>query len=101
MSDSLPWQWTRHAQARWLERFPALDPAFELGFAERATRRQKTQIRKQCPAAGRYLDRRHWGRRGPKSAARDALVSPSGAVFIIDFYRNIITVFPLEGEWAS
>lgn len=75
------------AATKWGEMFPGLDLTVEFLSANRPGRRDRAQIRRQCP---------YWGHRTFAERGTYWLVSPARAVFVVTPDQFVVDVFPLE-----
>lgn len=84
---------TRHARARWIERFPTLDPQVEWQQAGRVGRRLRARIRSQCPAHAHLASGLFKG--------FYYRLSRAGVVFVVAAPDTIVTVFRLDRSPAK
>lgn len=80
--------WTSHAIQRWAERFPELDPDYELMQARTFRGRKLIQLRKACPA--------HKEKVSVWFNGNYYLLSQSGVVFVMAPPRVVVTVMRLH-----
>ena len=81
---------TKHAQEKWEERFPHLDPLSEWHRAKKPGKKGRKQIREQCPNHMDYACRKFNG--------RYFLISRNSVCFVVAPPEVVITVFPLGLE---
>lgn len=85
-------QATKHAETRWLERFPTLDMEEVFAGAHcRIGRKTRQKLRAACPAHEHYLHREFHGRYFRMARVNDARI-----IFVVAPPDRVITVFDLN-----
>lgn len=80
-------QFTKHAKARWNERFGNLCPDYEFSTAKKPKKVDLINIKKQCPKHVNIMNNK-------SQYGLMYKITPNGVVFVCNSDEVIITVFP-------